>query len=95
MTTKKQVKKKKTKKFLSKDILFFIIFIIATAILGLIFLGPTFTAIMIFGILGILLLSSLINKIKKGKKIVSFIIILFLSLFYLSMKEGLIFYFLY
>ena len=94
MTTKKQVKKKKTKKFLSKDILFFIIFIIATAILGLIFLGPTFTAIMIFGILGILLLSSLINKIKKGKKIVSFIIILFLILSILGViGVGIFFYY--
>lgn len=80
MTTKKNTNSKKKKKNISKDIISFVLFIILTVALGLIFLDPLFTAIMIVGIIGILFLSKFINNVKKGKrrKIISCIIIIFL-----------------
>lgn len=80
MTTKKNTTNKKRKKTISKETSLLIVIAIAITILGLIFLGPLFTAILVAGIAGILFMSKLVNNVKKGKrkKIISFIIILFL-----------------
>lgn len=80
MTTKKKKKTKNNITYKPNEISFFILFIIITTILGFILLGPMFTVILIVGIITIIFLSKFINSIKKGKrkKIINFIIILFL-----------------